>query len=95
MFTALHPRDGAGAGAVARERGVRLLVGGGVGSEEADFFAEERPDTREVGNVDGDRAFAYVPEHVGCIVDVFKVKVFCKDCGNDLPWVSYGSWRAE
>lgn len=93
MFTALHPCDGAGA--VARERRVGLLVGGGVSSEEANFFAEERPDTREIGDVDGDGAFARVPEHVGRVVDVFEVKVFCKDCGNDLPWISYGLWRDE
>jgi hypothetical protein len=55
-----------------------------MGSEEADFFAEERPDAGEVGDVNSDGAFARVPEHVGCVVHVFEVKIFGKDRSNDL-----------
>jgi hypothetical protein len=47
-------------------------------------FAKKRPDAGEVGDVDSDRGFAGVPEHVGCCIDVGEVVDFCKNCGDDL-----------
>lgn len=52
--------------------------------QEANVFAEEWPDTGEIGDVDGYGGFADVPEHVDCAVDVAQVVDFCKNRCDDL-----------
>lgn len=53
-------------------------------AQDADVFAKERPDTREIGDVDSNRSFASIPQHVDCGVDVAEIVDFGKDGGNDL-----------
>jgi hypothetical protein len=46
-------------------------------TKEAYVFAEKRPDTREIGHVDGNGCFACVPQHIHGGVYVREIVDLC------------------
>lgn len=56
--------------------------------EDPDVLAQQRPDARKIGNIDCDRSFACIPQHVRCTVNVGQVIHLSQDSGDDLGVMS-------